>query len=790
MAKKNIEDPEEGTPNTQKTKKEIRQERRQMRAVNAERPKFTYTPEGYKLKNDPLYTKQEIRDVKEPFEPQESRVLTGTRDGTTYNDPNQKPEVQYIQVDNYVKSKGFQERDPKTGNLTDTYMLKPEYLTSSSERMLEKQKAGYDPSTGQSVKQALTNDAINNDNLTLDQKQNAVQGANVVAQEVEKTDGAIDKQVEEEVKTQTNIPTTDPNAVVGGSGATVAGITGAVPPGQTEWTSVTTKDQGYQNLSRDEILKQAAEAKTKTPQLAIEKLGLQDYYPEAGRNIAVGTFTGSRIGSQTIYSGAGGLLPLGLYDARKRAIAGDIKKKEAIMDQLKEIPEISKQFQPYYSQEYMDFISPWVEAYKDKPEELLRNTDFLKGQSHFKAIGENFLKLDVELKEFEKLIQPKEGEATAYATKGMLEILYNIKSGMLPGKKIEDYFSGKKNIAELSNTVRALPNGYKHIDKKMVDLFKDSMKVKRAITPKDGVVWTPELKDKINMLSQSVTDGSTDYETYLTVMKEYFDVDFSPMINEWVDGNNLGGLSESEKKEYKKSLQLYAEAQIPEESFIPTIKDVANKNASRYAADKALAGRLAAINWDKEKWEREQSQNPTNALLQAAKANGNSFTQDYPGSKANLMDIKDLTANVYNAKGELKPIDGATLKNAPAGTYFLGPGKKQPIDPGSIDRNIYYQATEGTVSKSGKDWMYSNKGVAFTMKNTPVIGGGTVQEKVPTGILWTTENLPVEKNGVKLESTIIHGNMYVGQTPGSQTTKSKSSDSSGSYNYDSAPTGE
>jgi hypothetical protein len=776
MAKKKIEDPEEGTTNTQKTKKEIRQERRQMRAVNAGREE---------MGGEKLYTKQEIRDVNKPFESKPSDVLTGTKQGTTYNDPNKpaQPDFEYVHAS----------PDPEIETSPIRRVVKaddPDYDQLRSRLSAGISAPPDDPNTGAAVKKALVNNIIENKDASFEKKQELTDATNVAEKEVNKIREEIDDQVKKETTTQTNIPTTDPNAtVVGGSGATVAGITGAVPPGQTEWTSVTTKDQGYQNLSRDEILKQAAEAKAKTPQLAIEKLGLQDYYPEAGRNIAVGTFTGSRIGSQTIYSGAGGLLPLGLYDARKRAIAGEIKKKEVIMDQLKEIPEISKQFQPYYSQEYMDFISPWVEAYKDKPEELLRNTDFLKGQSHFKAIGENFLKLDVELKEFEKLIQPKEGEATAYATKGMLEILYNIKSGMLPGK-IEDYFTGKKNIAELSNTVRALPNGYKHIDKKMVDLFKDPMKVKRAITPKDGVVWTPELKDKINLLSQSVTDGSTDYETYLTVMKEYFDVDFSPMINEWVDGNNLGGLSESEKKEYKKSLQLYAEAQIPEASFIPTIKDVANKNASRYAADKALAGRLAAINWDKEKWEREQSQNPTNALLQAAKADGNSFTQDYSGSKANLMDIKDLTANVYNAKGELKPIDGATLKNAPAGTYFLGPGKKQPIDPGSIDNNIYYQATEGTVSKNGRDWVYSNKGVAFTMKNTPVIGGGTVQEKVPTGILWTTENLPVEKNGVKLESTIIHGNMYVGQTPGSQTTKSKSSDSSGSYNYDSAPTGE
>jgi hypothetical protein len=118
MAKNKIEGTEEKTP---KTNKEIRQERRQMRAINAGRPKFTYTPEGYKLKNDPLYTKQEIRDVKEPFEPQESRVLTGTKDGTTYNDPNQKPEVQYIQVDNYSPS-NFKQRDPKTGEMVEGFM--------------------------------------------------------------------------------------------------------------------------------------------------------------------------------------------------------------------------------------------------------------------------------------------------------------------------------------------------------------------------------------------------------------------------------------------------------------------------------------------------------------------------------------------------------------------------------------------------------------------------------------------------------------------------------------------
>ena len=439
MAKNKIEGTEEETPKTNKeirqekrqAGKDIRQERKQMKAINAGRPKFSYDTEGNKIKNDPLYTKQEIRDVKEPFEPQESRVLTGTKDGTTYNDPNQKPEVQYIQVDNYAPSK-FKQRDPKTGKLVQGFMASTG--RSLSDAMLEKQKAGYDPSTGENVKKVLTDNIIADKNTSFEEKQELTDATNVAKKEVDKIEGAIEEEAKEGEKI---ISTTDPNAI-GGSGASVAGVMDKAPAGP-EWTSVVPTGQQYQAPSREEIYEQARQAKVKAPNLVVEKLGLQDYYPEAGRNIAVGTFTGSRIGSQTIYSGAGGLLPLGLYDARKRAIATEIKKKEAIMDQLKEIPDIAKQFQPYYSEKFMNFLSPWMDAFKDKPEELMRNTDFLKGLRQQQAVAENFLKVDTDLKEFEALINPgdkgaEKGGYGAYATPAMLEILHKFKAGMLPGK--------------------------------------------------------------------------------------------------------------------------------------------------------------------------------------------------------------------------------------------------------------------------------------------------------------------------------------------------------------------
>ena len=105
----------------------------------------------------------------------------------------------------------------------------------------------------------------------------------------------------------------------------------------------------------DETIRQAKEEYEEIPTGVIEKLGVQDYYPEIGRDIAVGTFTGSRIGSQTIYSGAGGLLPMGLYDARKRALAETAKKKQAALDKLMTTPDVVPQF----NTEYKSYAYKW-----------------------------------------------------------------------------------------------------------------------------------------------------------------------------------------------------------------------------------------------------------------------------------------------------------------------------------------------------------------------------------------------------------------------------------------------
>jgi len=106
-----------------------------------------------------------------------------------------------------------------------------------------------------------------------------------------------------------------------------------------------------------EIMKQAQNDNQIAPALAVEKLGLEDYYPNIGKNIAVGSYSGKYLGSATIFAAPGMRLPMGLIDARKRAIAEAAKSKQVAMDKLYEIPDTALQYQDAFQSDYIDWIS-------------------------------------------------------------------------------------------------------------------------------------------------------------------------------------------------------------------------------------------------------------------------------------------------------------------------------------------------------------------------------------------------------------------------------------------------
>ena len=780
MANKKTEGTEEETP---KTRKEIRQERRQMKAVNAGRKE---------MGGDELYTKKEIRDVNKPFEPQASEVLTGTKQGvgnssTTYNDPNKPAEKEYeykaYNPGGYSsKAKPLSEEEYEKRRLgSSSYSSYDHYLKSIQEQKTipssETEKENItkeqfvslnadDPNTGEAVKKVLVNNIVSDNNTSLEEKQKLIEATNVVKTEVNKTDEQINDQTKEEEKI---ISTTDPNAI-GGSGASVAGVMDKAPTGP-EWTSVVPTGQQYQAPSREEIYEQARQAKSKAPQLAIEKLGLQDYYPEAGRNIAVGTFTGSRIGSQTIYSGAGGLLPLGLYDARKRAIATEIKKKEAIMDQLKEMPDIAKQFKPYYSEKYMDFLSPWMDAFKDKPEELMRNSDFLKGVRQYQAIGENFLKVDADLKEFEALINPgdkgaEKGGYGAYATPAMLEILHNFNAGMLPGE-IEKYFDGSKNISDLTKTIQAMPSGYKWADE-TVKLILEKGQAEIPIYPKDGVNWRdPKVKEAamkdVNGLVVSLKDGSPDYETYLTSLKKYFSFDFETMTKEWIEGNSLNALTDKEKEEYKKSLTAYMLSKMPPDSIVNKVEMQTNDEAERANAQLDYQASMAKIAADREMFYADFNRHTsaTRALYEGMERLGsNSESINITDGGVSDKDGMKMEWEVYNKNtGKFDWYSGAEIKKFP--DVFFKNKSDALLGKNFIPNStVYVVPTSVDMKKYGSNYNVSTSGNAY--ESSIDLGGGEKIGSTPVGVRTRTPYATAVTNGNLNDGPIISSDNAIG----------------------------
>ena len=424
MAINDTENPEEGTP---RSKKDIRKERRQMRAVNRERKS---------MGGDVLYKAEDFKAIKKPYQggPGEtSRAIAAeeTKPDVEYKiyesggyNPISKERFDSEKKDNVGAGRDFSDYDSYLKNLqskstTKTFNFKPD--TQEAQAITELAKG--ETVEGNAIVKALREEAKAKPDQTftsgVEENKNINALRKVVDAEINKTNQDVlttKEQLNTQEKTEETLP---------GSGASaISALRGS--ENNITWDQ-TYQSEGIIPEDRNAIFERAAAtARQKAPQLAIEKLGVQDYYPDIGRNIAVGTFTGSRIGSRTIYSGAGGLLPLGLYDARKRAIAADIKKKEALMDELKSVPDIAKQFKPEWTNYVFDKWNDYIEAYKNNPEGLSTDLGFAKLNAQLKAVAENFKDVDAYVDDFKEKLMNKDGSAAAWATPKMLQVTKKI----------------------------------------------------------------------------------------------------------------------------------------------------------------------------------------------------------------------------------------------------------------------------------------------------------------------------------------------------------------------------
>ena len=784
MAINDKENPEEGTP---RSKKDIRKERRQMKSIDRQRKA---------MGGEPLYVKEDYEAIKKPFKPAPGTEMTGfvnkregyqdvklvkegdsptrvqnedktfmvgskerveKRYGPTYNQSNiveeTKPDVEYIRA-------GYGSGEKESKEFRKTFKAE----TTEAEEIRKDSEAGQQiiktlantPNPSQETQDILQVKADNNPNLTSTDQENLTKANQEVGNEVKNLNDAI-----------TNQEITDKNAI--------SNIDEVVQskPGQDGWID-TYVTESFEPEDKNTILaRAAAAARKKAPQLAIEKLGVQDYYPDIGRNIAVGTFTGSRIGSQTIYSGAGGVLPLGLYDARKRAIAADIKKKQALMDELKQMPDIAKQYKPAFAQNFYNGLMDYVDAYKDNPEGLASDPGYLKFMSTQKGVAENFSKTSAYLKDLEeKLVDPKTGKPAAWVTKDMMAIINNVKTGMVPGK-IEDYFSGKKNIAKVLDTVRALPNALNQADEIVKTLIKDGA-IERAINLKTGKDFNPEELEDLNNLIQKLNSPSPDYEVFSELKRKFFYFEFDKIAEEWVK-NNMADQSDKVKEEVEKSMASYMFEQMPKESIISTITKQANDAAERLGDQLDYQKAMARINADKEMFYADFNRHTsiTRALYEGMERLGsNDESVEIYDAGVNGKNGLEMEWQVYDSKDKAyKWVKGKDI-NANTGRYY----KSDKISKDNVYTAlpvVHVQPTKNNMKKSGSNYNVSTYGVAYEsftdMGDGSKVGAAQISVPVRTpyatavqggklndGVIGSSDNAV----GAKFQRTA--GNIYTG----------------------------
>jgi hypothetical protein len=286
-------------------------------------------------------------------------------------------------------------------------------------------------------------------------------------------------------------------------------------------STATTQDVDKQVA--EQSIDEFSELKRLAPALAVEQLGVQDYFPDAGRNIGVGTFTGSRIGSQTIYSGAGALLPMGLYDARKRKLAEKAKEKQAALEKLLTVMDTAPQMQEAFSKTVLDHAYKYIDKYGGDATQVLKDKDFVYGAQRLKDLAREITYFDGYAdKVFTSL---KDGK---WVPKDVKDRVYRIKAGLVDD--IDGIMSGKSKISKDINYLKTFENLSTRLDDKVKDgIFDPSKMSKMPINLKSNLTYNDVITDangkKIdyNQFIQKVQEGSIDNDTYLTGVKTFFD---------------------------------------------------------------------------------------------------------------------------------------------------------------------------------------------------------------------------------------------------------------------------
>lgn len=338
----------------------------------------------------------------------------------------------------------------------------------------------------------------------------------------------------------------------------------------------------------------------RTP-LAIEKLSVQDYFPD-NHNIAVGSYSRKTLGSGNIYAAGGALFPMGLVDARKRKIEEKALKKQAEWEKLREFSyDTADQYQQYLDERTNEKMMEYYDQLNGQDPSVLMDLRNPLGQSFYKfrKDTENLYKEVTTLDALARKVlkDQDDGKYVPEETLAIIKEWINGREGF-----IDDHTNGLKRVSELSSRLQSFENISTFANDAVARLQKSGPE-EMPLNLKEGI---DPAKHATQIAQALIFKSGMSYDQYISGVSKYYDTEkIAAYVEEaWKQNNFFKGFEdmtpeqrakiESEGKASMASMiinQLTGQVELKQE-----LKD--NENLERRQQD--LAER-------KFQWEKDQS---------------------------------------------------------------------------------------------------------------------------------------------------------------------------------------
>jgi len=381
--------------------------------------------------------------------------------------------------------------------------------------------------------------------------------------EVNQIGGAINQQ---EVDNTENEALGASGGTTSSGGATTSVNTEPVPgDGSTALNQMqgggATFDQG---LDKEKIQKQVTDNALKglsdSPDLAIEKLGVQDYFPNAGQNIAVGSYSGKYLGNATIFAAPGARIPFGLYDARLRALKDAAAEKQKTIDKILTAPQTAAQNQEQYNNEYFfPKTNEFLEKHGGDFAAMMADPEYRQFMANAEAKARDTTQVATWAKTMADSFQKKE----VYIPKAMMDDIEKILYGS--PEEYGAYLRGENNsYGRALNNAKPYLNVMPQVEDLMKTVTAPDRLTERPFNFKTGGKYDdPAFIAERNKFMERVMNGdpSLGADVYASGVIKYFDVaDIEQSIAAMIAGQD----GSQEQLPY---LLDYAAGMIPKESI-------------------------------------------------------------------------------------------------------------------------------------------------------------------------------------------------------------------------------